>query len=426
MIRIVNADGLPSGPLLIYGTGQRALALLDTLRLARPDVRVEGFLDSFTDGTFEGLPVTRLERYLSEGGNRSACVVVASHWHQTICAQLAQAGLSEPYVFEAQCLPALTNAHFRRAPQDQRLTVLDLGARHCEGLDQEWDRLLPVGRLRVYGFEPDAQACAAARAHMEARGVECALFPIGLWSHKGIIPFHRVNPPTSSSCYPLNEAFVHRLRASGKEGTGFPCEFSAGVGEIEVDTLDNWWQGGSYASPDFAKLDVHGAELEILKGGQTVVDELIGVKCEAWFAEYYIGAPRFSEVELLLRQRGFGYAVVPTDFDHPSIFGRRGVPFNSKRLRGYTAHGQTIWSDVLFLRDPIAMPREQLAQARFFSPEKMAALLVMCEAFAQYEFAFELAQWLPGIFRDLGQEDEARHFEGVAQEALERYRTSEI
>lgn len=425
MIHIVNAAELPAGPLYIYGTGQRALALADALRLERPDVRLEGFLDTFRDGAFEGLPVTRLERHLSGGGDRNIRVVVASHRHKEIAALLAQADMREPYVFVAQCLPALTQAILAQAPAEQRLTVLDLGARHCEGLDQEWDRLLPASRLRVYGFEPDPKGCAAARVHLEARGVDCALFPVGLWSRKGVIPFYRVSPPTSSSCYPLNEAFVNRLRSSWRQDSGFPCEYPAGVGEIEVDTLDNWWREGGWASPDFAKLDVHGAELEILKGGQDVVGELVGVKCEAWFAEYYLGAPRFSEVELFLRERGFGYVVVPTDYDHPCIFGRRDAPFNSKRLRGYSAHGQTIWSDVLFLRDPVAMSREQLASARFFRPEKMAALLMLCEAFAQYEFAAELARWLPGAFRDLGQEEAARRFETVAAKGLARYRASQ-
>jgi FkbM family methyltransferase len=55
----------------------------------------------------------------------------------------------------------------------------------------------------------------------------------------------------------------------------------------------------------FLKLDVQGAELEALRGGERLLDRLAGVECELSLTELYVGQPLLADVAGWLRERAF-------------------------------------------------------------------------------------------------------------------------
>lgn len=76
----------------IYGAGESGRHARRLLRAAW-GVEAEGFVDSFRDGEFDGLPVRRADRFAAEEGT-NAVVVIASQFRREIEATLAKLGLS--------------------------------------------------------------------------------------------------------------------------------------------------------------------------------------------------------------------------------------------------------------------------------------------------------------------------------------------
>jgi FkbM family methyltransferase len=62
---------------------------------------------------------------------------------------------------------------------------------------------------------------------------------------------------------------------------------------------------GNEPGPIFLKLDVQGAELDVLRGAMGTLDRVEAILLEASIREYNLGAPRIAEVIAFLAQRGF-------------------------------------------------------------------------------------------------------------------------
>ena len=101
--------------------------------------------------------------------------------------------------------------------------------------------------------------------------------------------------PGTSSIYLPNREFIDQF----PEASRFDTLDKLG---IKAKTIDGLSSSGQMPQVDFAKIDVQGAELAILEGGQNhLADNLVGLKVEVEFAELYSGQPLFGEVEAFVR-----------------------------------------------------------------------------------------------------------------------------
>lgn len=80
------------------------------------------------------------------------------------------------------------------------------------------------------------------------------------------------------------------------------------VRKLQTRTLDEVTAG--LEGPSFLKIDVQGAELEVLKGGARFLDQCDLVQLEVALQDYNRGAPGFLEVIGFMNERQF----VPYDF----------------------------------------------------------------------------------------------------------------
>lgn len=278
----------------------------------------------------------------------------------------AQVASYRPY-FETDC------RYCRRLAADGELAdtpvvVADVGA--AQGFDPRWD-LFGDG-CRQIGFEPEPAECQRLDEAIRAEGLAASRFvlPLALADQPGRRRLYVTRDPDASSLYRPNRRFFERM----PDPSGIDI-----VGEIEVEvtTLDALTLPGG-DDIDVLKLDVQGAELDVLRGGVRRLDgQVLAVIAEASFVELYDGQAMFADIDQFLRRHGFQL------FD---ICYRR---WSRRRLGGDFAGlrvGQMTYGDVLYLKDPVAAPDDALIE----EPAKLRKLIALAEFFSLPDYAMEL------------------------------------
>lgn len=181
----------------------------------------------------------------------------------------APSGGFEPGV--RQVIRSLVQPGMRVADVGANLGLLTLAAARATG---------PAGK--VYAFEPEARPRAQLLKMLHQNGLTWVEpHPVALGRAPGVAAFHESAILGHSSLYALPEAE------------------SAGVVEVPVETLDRVLAG---APVDVVKIDVEGAELDVLAGmGQALARnrdlaviveygpshlQRVGISSEAWFEAF--------------------------------------------------------------------------------------------------------------------------------------------
>lgn len=238
----------------------------------------------------------------------------------------------------------LQRSPFARAMADHPLVFFDVGARG--GIDADLGAL--AFATDVAGFEPDgdeferiSQLDNAAAPWRSVR-----FLPFAVAGETGRRSLHVTADPQSTTL----------LDPDAAVGAYFDKpQFFTVEKEVEVETvsLDDAVTHLGLGAPDVLKLDVEGAELEILEGGREALSRVVAIKTEVSFIRFRKGQPVAADLDAWLREENFvlmdymgfsrwrqqGYVIHPhTDFV--------GVPYS----RGQIAHG-----DALYFRSPEAL-----------------------------------------------------------------------
>ena len=134
--------------------------------------------------------------------------------------------------------------HFAHRPESVR-TVFDIGAAHGE---YAVHFLKSFPNATVYCFEPVAASFEILRRRVARYGDRVKLYNFGLFNHSGTEIIHETPHGDSSSFF--DRKIPHAVARS-----------------IPVRSLDDFVREEKIAAIDFCKIDVEGAELEVLKGG---------------------------------------------------------------------------------------------------------------------------------------------------------------
>lgn len=230
-----------------------------------------------------------------------------------------------------------------RVFEDHPITIVDVGARW--GFNAEW---APFGdRLRVFCFEPDEAEC---RRLNESAPEGIRYLPYALGRARGEATFYENRVGASSGIYRTNMDYFSRLlnRDNGvviRERTASLTTLTEALAEFGVEEVD------------FIKLDVEGAEVDVLAGGEKFLRDgrLIGLLSEIRFQQEINGSPTFSALDQFLVPHGL--RLFDLQFHHQS---RYVLPYpglsdyrteRGERLFAYTEHGQVMDGDALYFRD---------------------------------------------------------------------------
>jgi FkbM family methyltransferase len=176
---------------------------------------------------------------------------------------------------------------------ERPLTALDVGCR--DGVRAHW-RTLGENALLV-GFDPDPHECA--RLAVAAPGPARELYvPVALGGRDGTATLHVTADPQSSSLYPPDAVSIDRHPELWRHAPRTTAE-------VAISTIASWALSADVSAVDALKVDVQGAELDVIRGAGRLLDGIRALEAEVEFAQLYEGQPLFCDLDAFLRSRGF-------------------------------------------------------------------------------------------------------------------------
>lgn len=165
--------------------------------------------------------------------------------------------------------------------------IVDAGAAAYE--TDPYARLSQQGLCEVIGFEPNAENCE--RRNADARpGHRYLPYALGDGRQRR---FYECQNPLTSSLYRPNAAMLEK----------FSCITLPVVAEHDIQThrLDDLTE---IQDIDYLKLDVQGAELDIILGAPRLIQSTLLVHTEVEFIPIYSDQPLFGDIDVALRKGG--------------------------------------------------------------------------------------------------------------------------
>lgn len=233
---------------------------------------------------------------------------------------------------------------FRRtpfAPAMESLPVqgFDLGAR--AGFEPD---LLPIAfAVDGVGFEPEPEAFAQLRAASGSPWRSLRHLPTAISGRAGPRTLHVAADPQSSSLLPpvAATAGAHDHRAWSDIRT---------TTVVDTETLDGAIARFGVPAPDFLKLDVEGAEGEILAAAPDALASALAVKVEVGFMPFRDGQWAAHDIDRLMQDAGF----LLMDLIRPARWRRLAGPAHPQTGRGPVPYsrGRLAHGDYVYFRDP--------------------------------------------------------------------------
>lgn len=178
---------------------------------------------------------------------------------------------------------------------DTSIVMYDVGARY--GIHYLYTELLKYPNFSVIGFEPD-EAEASKLNENNMSGIR-QTFPVALAESEGTRTLYITKHPGCSSLYPPNTKVLNNYLIS---------DLLEVVDTRSIDTisLDEFIDKYEVAKPHYLKLDIQGAEYDVLKGGKSALtNNILGIFLETHLQEIYLGTGLFFDIHTLLTQLGF-------------------------------------------------------------------------------------------------------------------------
>ena len=170
-------------------------------------------------------------------------------------------------------------------------TVVDIGVNHGQFLHLA-RRLWPAAK--IVGVEPDASLAAKADG-IYADDDTVTIESCAVGAADGEIEFFVTANDQNSSIHQPSDAFHDDREKDGVVRTE----------KIPLKRLDGLLDG--YKGPMMLKIDVQGAELEVLQGAGDRLDDVSAIVIESPFEQAYEGAAGFDDIYRFLTAKGFRY-----------------------------------------------------------------------------------------------------------------------
>lgn len=169
--------------------------------------------------------------------------------------------------------------------------IADIGARQMNR-PPAYQQLLEIEAAELTGFEPDPEAykvlCDTAPAH--ARYINKAVGKPG----KATFYAHHIGS--------LSSIFTLSAKAAVYLGKGFWVKRPIVEHEMTLVSLD---KVKDMPKLDVLKMDIQGAEYDVLKGGKKTLADAVMIIPEIRFYQMYNDEPMWADIDILMRKNGY-------------------------------------------------------------------------------------------------------------------------
>ena len=244
--------------------------------------------------------------------------------------------------------------------------MVDIGARG--GLHPRWGNC--TIKVQGVGFDADADECA----RLNARGDGVRYLPYALGSSDGAkATLYITDSPGSSSLLEPNREVLDQFLYGSKISV-------TATAPVTLTTLDTACERHEVA-PDVIKLDVQGAELDVLRGAERTMSNALIVESEVEFQSLYVGQPLFRDIDAFMAEKGWVLLGLRRDF--------------WRRTTGPSADGGTLAHGGVLYLNP--------ARLESVTAENAGPVLATLAAYRQADYAKVLATRIgrPEWIRDL-------------------------
>ena len=216
---------------------------------------------------------------------------------------------------------------------DCKFTLVDIGALPIKNSKPRFHKILEhFPSSEIIGFEIEKEVCDQMNSKA-AKGIR--YFPFALGENNEKRKLYITEDPMCSSLYKPNENLAnlyHELQYMNlKKET-----------EIETITLDSFVNEHFIDAIDFIKIDVQGAELDILKGSKKLLNNVLKIVCEVEFVPLYYNQPLFGDIAKFLSQYNFMFN------KFLGLSGRTLKPLIANKDK--TIASQHMWTDAIFIQ----------------------------------------------------------------------------
>jgi FkbM family methyltransferase len=164
------------------------------------------------------------------------------------------------------------------------VVVIDAGALDALA-GSRWAKL-PANGVKCHGFEPDVRECDRLNDTAKAGGLDFHFYPLALAGRTGPVEFYRYAEPAANSFYPPNNSLIGRWCYTRSLTLASQFELKEKL-NLDAVCLDDWAKAHAVADADFIKLNVQGAEVDILCGAEGLLKNTLGLMVEQTFNATY-------------------------------------------------------------------------------------------------------------------------------------------
>jgi FkbM family methyltransferase len=273
------------------------------------------------------------------------------------------------------------NPHFEKSVlskyfENESVDFIDIGARG--GVHDIVDPIASI--TNVIAFEPNLVECSRL---LKLKGLtenwkSFQMLPVGLFKDQRSMELYLYSEPNNNSLYEPNDCIINRYNMEKfRVVDSIPAQLNS------LDILCS----SHVVTPlktrgDVIKLDVQGAEYDVLEGSSFFLKSKTSVViCEISFCKVYKNQKLFSDIEILLRKNGFSfYGFGPQHTRSKKLLDKK----NSKTAE------RLLYADAYFFRDPFDLHINKYAEGLIDVKRNARVVFLFSLLLGYFDFSYEL------------------------------------